>query len=64
MRLSEVPSSNASAIVNEAIASGVFSDQSESAILHYIGVTPLVNSYYNEFVIIARNDFCPTNTHY
>jgi hypothetical protein len=62
MRLAEVPSSNSAAIVNEAIASGVFSDQSESAILHYIGVTPLVNSYYNEFVILARKDFCPTNT--
>jgi hypothetical protein len=62
MRLAEVPASNSAAIVNEAIASGVFSDQSESAILHYIGVTPLVNSYYNEFVILARKDFCPTNT--
>jgi hypothetical protein len=62
MRLAEVPSSNSAVIVNEAIASGVFSDQSESAILHYIGVTPLVNSYYNEFVILARHDFCPTNT--
>jgi hypothetical protein len=62
MRLAEVPSSNSAVIVNEAIASGVFSDQAESAILHYIGVTPLVNSYYNEFVILARHDFCPTNT--
>jgi hypothetical protein len=62
MRLAEVPASNSAAIVNEAVASGVFSDQSESAILHYIGVTPLVNSYYNEFVILARKDFCPTNT--
>jgi hypothetical protein len=62
MRLADVPSSNSAAIVTEAIASGVFSDQSESAILHYIGVTPLVNSYYNEFVILARKDFCPTNT--
>jgi len=48
MRLADVPSSNSAVIVNEAIASGVFSDQSESAILRYIGVTPLVNSYYNE----------------
>jgi hypothetical protein len=62
MRLSDVPSSNAAAIVNEAIVSGVFSDQSESAILHYLGVTPLVSSYYNEFVILARKDYCPTNT--
>jgi len=62
MRLAEVPASNSSTIIKEAIASGVFSDQSESAILHYIGVTPLVNSYYNEFIILARHDFCPTNT--
>jgi hypothetical protein len=62
MRLADVPASNSAAIVNEAIASGVFTDQSESAILKYIGVVPLVNSYYNEFVILARKDFCPTNT--
>lgn len=62
MRLADVPGSNAATIVNEAIASGVFSDQSESAILRYIGITPLVNSYYNEFVILARKDFCPSNT--
>ena len=62
MRLADVPASNSAAIVNEAIASGVFSDQSESAILKYLGVVPLVNSYYNEFVILARHDFCPTNT--
>ena len=62
MRLADVPASNSAAIVNEAIASGVFTDQSESAILKYIGVVPLVNSYYNEFVILARHDFCPTNT--
>lgn len=62
MRLADVPESNSAAIVNEAIAAGVFTDQSQSAILEYIGVVPLVNSYYNEFVILARHDFCPTNT--
>ncbi len=62
MRLADVPESNSVAIVNEAIAAGVFTDQSQSAILKYIGVVPLVNSYYNEFVILARHDFCPTNT--
>jgi hypothetical protein len=62
MRLADVPESNSVAVVNEAIAAGVFTDQSQSAILKYIGVVPLVNSYYNEFVILARHDFCPTNT--
>ncbi|MCX6262294.1 MAG: SusD/RagB family nutrient-binding outer membrane lipoprotein [Bacteroidia bacterium] len=62
MRLTDLPAANAATIVNEAIASGVFSDQSESAILHLLGVTPLVNSYYNEYVTLARKDFCPTNT--
>lgn len=62
MRLADVPEANAGTIINEAITAGVFSDQSESAILRYIGVTPLVNSYYNEYVIQARKDFCPTNT--
>lgn len=62
MRLADVPGSNSGTIISQAVDSGVFIDQSESAILRYIGVAPNVNSYYNEFVLIARKDYCPTNT--
>jgi hypothetical protein len=62
LRLADVSDFNANNAVAQAIAAGVFTDQSESAILKYIGVAPYVNSYYNEFVLGARKDFVPTNT--
>ena len=60
--MSDVTDFDASTAVSEALAAGVFADESESAILTYIGVAPYVNSYYNEYVLTARKDFCPTNT--
>jgi hypothetical protein len=62
MRLAEVTGSNAGTIISQAIATGVFTNQSQSAILTYIGVAPNVNSYYDWFVLQARKDYCPTNT--
>lgn len=62
MRLADVPGYDAGTIVNEAVASGVFTDQSESVILQYLKLSPNVNSYYQEFVLNARKDFCPTQT--
>lgn len=62
MRLVDVPGFNAGATISEAIATGVFASQSESAILSYLKLTPNVNSYYTEFVLNARKDFCPTQT--
>jgi hypothetical protein len=62
LRLSDVPDFNASTVISEAIDAGVFTDESEGAILKYIGVSPYVNSYYTEFVLNARKDYCPTNT--
>jgi hypothetical protein len=62
LRLADVPGSGSSTIVSQALATGVFTDQAESAIFVYTGVFPYVNSYYTEFVINARKDFCPTNT--
>jgi hypothetical protein len=62
LRLADVTGFDSNTIVSEALASGVFTDETESAILKYIGVTPYVNSYYEEFVLNARKDFCPTNT--
>jgi hypothetical protein len=62
MRLADVPGANSAKIISEAVSTGVFTDQSESAILTYLGVTPNVSSYYTEFVLNARKDFCPTQT--
>jgi hypothetical protein len=62
MRLVDVPDFDAETTVSEALATGVFTDQSESAILSYLKLTPNVNSYYTEFVLNARKDFCPTQT--
>jgi hypothetical protein len=62
LRLADVPTINSSAMVSEALATGVFTNQSESAIFHYYGIAPYVNPYYQAFVLDARKDFCPTNT--
>ena len=60
LRLVDVAGFDANTAVTEAIAAGVFTDQSESAILKYLGIAPNVNSYYNEYVLTARKDYCPT----
>lgn len=62
MRLADVPEASPSTIVSQAITTGVFTSQDESAIQPYIGISPYVNSYYSEFVLSARSDYCPTNT--
>jgi len=62
LRLSDVPAANSSTLVSEAVAAGVFADQSESAIFNFYGITPYVSPYYQAFVLDARRDFCPTNT--
>ncbi len=62
LRLADVAGSNSSTIVSQAVASGVFTDLTEGAVFNYLGVSPYVNSYYTEFVLTARKDFCPTNT--
>jgi hypothetical protein len=62
MRLVDVPDFDAGTTISEAIATGVFTDQSQSAILSYLKLAPNVNSYYTEFVLNARRDFCPTQT--
>lgn len=62
LRLADIPSAGSSTLVSEALATGVFENQEESAICVYYGVAPYVNSYYQEFVLNARKDYCPTNT--
>lgn len=62
LRLSDVTSVDASTMVTQALASGVFEDESESAIFVPYGIAPYISPYYQAFVLDARKDFCPTNT--
>ena len=62
LRLSDVPAANSGTLVTEALAAGVFTDQTESAIWIPYGMAPYVSPYYQAFVLDARKDFCPTNT--
>ncbi len=62
LRLSDVPAANSSTLVTEALATGVFTNQTESAIWIPYGMAPYVSPYYQAFVLDARKDFCPTNT--
>lgn len=62
LRLVDVPTINSGTLVTEALATGVFTDQSESAIWIPYGIAPNVSPYYQAFVLDARKDFCPTNT--
>ncbi len=62
LRLADFDPTLAATTVAEAVASGVFTDQSQSAIFHYTGVAPYVNSYYTEYILNNRKDFVPTST--
>ncbi len=61
MRLADVNSAAAKTAV-EAASAHVYTEQSESAILHYVGVVPNVNAIYTAFVVDGRKDYLPTNT--
>ncbi len=62
MRLSDYDSAKSATMISQAVASGVFDKQDNSAILHYTGVAPYVNSYYQEYVLNLRKDYVPSNT--
>lgn len=62
LRIADVDAVKAGTMIKEAVASGVFAEQSQSAILHYTGVAPYVNSYYKEYVLDNRKDYVPSNT--
>lgn len=61
MRLADVNATASKAAV-EAAAPHVYADQSESAILNYVGVVPNVNAIYTAFIVDGRKDYLPTNT--
>jgi hypothetical protein len=62
LRLADVPAANSGTLISQALATGVFTDESESAIFKFYGIAPYVSPYYQAFVLDARKDFCPTNT--
>jgi hypothetical protein len=62
LRLSDVPAANSGTLVAQALGTGVFTDELQSAILTYYGITPYVSPYYQVFVNLGRNDFSPSNT--
>ena len=59
MRLSDV-SSSSQARAEAAIASGIFTAQSQSAIFRWLGVSPHVNNIYRSFIENGRTDLVPT----
>jgi hypothetical protein len=63
LRISDFDSAKANTMVKEALTSGVFEDQSESAIFRPTGTAPYVGCYYHWGTIEARpKDYVPTNT--
>jgi hypothetical protein len=61
IRLSDVDAGAAKSAVADAVAAGVFTDQSQSAFVFYPGVVPHVNEI-NDAFREGRKDFIPTNT--
>lgn len=61
MRLADKNVATAKATFEAGNANG-FADQSESAILDYVGVVPNVNAIYTAFTVDGRSDYLPTNT--
>ncbi len=62
LRLADYDATKADKMISEAVASGVFTSQDQSAILHYTGTAPYVNSYYQQYVLDNRKDYVPSNT--
>jgi hypothetical protein len=63
LRISDSDAAKASTMVKEAIASGLYTDESESAIFTPTGTAPYVGCYYDWAVINARpKDYVPAKT--
>ena len=62
MRLADVNPALSKSKAEAAIARGVFSNQAESAIQVYYGLTPHVNSIYANVIEGGRRDFVASNT--
>ncbi len=62
MRMADVPSFNSKTIVEEAVKTGVYQDESTSFIFKYIGTAPYINTINQWFVVDNRYDYVPANT--
>lgn len=62
MRLADANPALSKSKAEAAVARGVFTDQSESALLVYYGLTPHVNSIYSNMIEQGRTDFVASNT--
>ena len=62
MRLADVNPTLSQSTAEDALARGVFTDQSQSAGQVYFGLTPHVNSIYGNIVEAGRRDFVAANT--
>ena len=60
IRMSDVESATASAAINEAVTSGVFTSNADNALFNYLGAAPNNNPLNEDY--ITRNDFCASNT--
>lgn len=62
INLYDVDATFSSAIVQEAVASGVISSNDENTNLVYLSLQPNANPLYADLVVSERNDFVPANT--
>jgi hypothetical protein len=62
MRLADVNPALSQSAAEAAITRGVFTDQSQSAEQIYYGLTPHVNSIYQNIIEAGRRDFVAANT--
>lgn len=62
MRLADANPALSKTTAEAAVARGVFTDQSQSAMQRYYGLTPHVNSIYANMVEQGRKDFVAANT--
>lgn len=62
MRLADVDEAMSKTVAKEALEAGVFTSQSESAMLEYFGITPHIGTIYREMVEAGRSDFVAANT--
>ncbi|MFV0249393.1 MAG: SusD/RagB family nutrient-binding outer membrane lipoprotein [Tenacibaculum sp.] len=62
MRLADVNPTVASTLATEAVEAGVFSNNSDNAILNYETSPPNTNPLWVDLVQSGRSDFIPTNT--
>jgi hypothetical protein len=62
MRLADVDKAASVAIVNDAVADGVFESNADNAAFQYFGSAPNTNPIYADLVLSGRADFVAANT--